>query len=406
MKNRPQTCRGVPVGLNRSGLRGPGSVVRGRWSRRGTTLLELLVATALAAGVVLIAGTLYLAVLGTERTTRELLGSTPEADVLGLLEDLSSCGGTPDYRVTSDGGFLWWRQAVCVRAYVLDVRGTGGGSYVLRFRQASDTAALRALRALAEGALSGGGSGGKGGEKPPPSGSVGWVEVRTANACACRADFTAEAPDASELAVVCTDPRGSGRPAACAPAPGPAEGRPVRYTFRPGPSPGPGKGADTFLWEVVVVPPGGRLPAEAPSVVSPQGLSVGFLVVPEARDVPPGEPFPGGVEWLPLYVHLPSPTLEAGVTLTAWGSRYFDRDPDLPGAVGLLTRDLDGDGDGELEADEAPARRFVPASAVEGWTLWTTGFGRLRKTVPVRCGPRVIPVGDTRECRSAAFRPF
>lgn len=346
---------------------------------RGATLLELLVAAALAAGVVAVAGTLYVAVLRTEQATRELLGSTPEAAVLDLLQDLVSCGGPagPDLRRAE--GFVWWRQAVCVRAYVLDVRemkGSGGGAYVLRLRSAADAAALRALRVLAEDA-----------SIDASIGPGGWVEVQTANGCACRADFAAGVRDMDPAELAVTQCGG------CVPAPGPAEGRP--------------RAPDVlgFRAEVVVVPPGGRLPAGAPGVVSPQGLSVVFLAILAARGgVPPDEPFPRNVEWLPVFVHLPSPTLEAAVSFEAWGSPYLTAG-DL-GGPGLLSADLDGDGDGELEPGEAPARRLVPLSAVEGWVLWTTGWGRLRRVVPVRCGPMTIPVGDTRECRSNVFRPF
>jgi len=331
----------------------------------GATLLELLTAAGLAAGVLLIAGTLYVAVLGTERATRELLGSTPEAGVLDLLEDLASCGGAvgPAAQTTAEG-VTWWRTEVCVRAYVLDVRPElRVGMYVLRLRSGADVGALRALRALA-------------GEP------AGWVRVETAGGCACRADFEVQV-DPAELVV--------GACEGCVPAPGPAEGRPVRPSVL------------RLHAEVVVVPPGARLPAGAPAEASPQGMSLLFWAEPPGGTSAEG-PFPPGAVWLPVYVHLPSPTLAAGLTLQAWGSRYLVAgDPWGPDLVGT---DLDGDGDGELTPGEAPARRLVPMSAVEGWVLWTTGFGRLRHAVPERCGPLDIPVGDTRTCRSNAFRPF
>ncbi|MCS7312018.1 MAG: hypothetical protein NZ742_03775 [Acidobacteria bacterium] len=344
-----------------------------RVAPRGATLLEVLVAAGLASGVLLIAGTLYVAVLSTERTTRELVGSTPGVGLSDVLQDLLSCRGTPVLRASSgesEGGpvFRWWRQAVCVRAYVLDVQSAGAGAYVLRFRSAADVGSLRMLWSLAE-ALAG------------PEGPEGWVQVRTVDGCVCRADFGTPTATPVDLVVQPCE--------ACVPTPGPVEATPTAPD-RP------------EVWaQVVVVPPGGRRPAGAPPEVSPQGLSLIFLAGVGGRSA---EAFPrSGVRWLSPYIHLPSPTVDAAITRTAWGSPYRTGEV---GASDVLMEDLDGDGDGELELDEAPARRLVPASAVEGWTLWTTGFGRLRRSVPVRCGPLTIPVGDTRACRSDAFGPL
>jgi len=338
--------------------------------------LEMVIGIGLAAMVVVIAATLYMAVLGTERLSREVLGSVPEAGLLELLEDLSSCGTPAGVEVRDVGGVRWWRTDVCVRAYALDVRPVPG-RYVLRLRSSADRQALEALWPLVEGVR-------------------GWVRVRTAGGCVCRADFGEPVSvGGSDLTV-----RDCG---GCVPVPGPVEAEPVAASFLPGPRPGPGPRLYRSFAEVVVVSPGSRLPSGAPPVVSPQGMS---LLFGWAFDKPPlHEPFPRGVVWTGIYVHLPSGSLSADRTWEAWGSRHLVVG-DLPGGGGLTTADLDADGDGEAEPGEAPVRRLVPMSALEGWVLWTTRAGTLRKRVPVRCGALEIPVGDTRECTTRAFRPF
>jgi len=348
----------------------------GRGSPRGLTLVEMVVAVGLAAVVVVIAATLYMAVLGTERLSREVLGSAPEAGLVELLEDLSSCGGSAGPDMRSAGGVRWWRTDVCVRAHAVDVRAAGaGGVYVLSLRSAADRAAVEQLWPL---------TGGPG------------VRVRTGGGCVCTVDF--REPVSSGVADLTVRDCG-----ACAPAPGPVEAEP--FTVGRPPGPGPGPGVLRAMAEVVVVPPGAGLPRGAPPQVSPQGLSLLFGWYSESDPPSPYDPFPGNVLWSGVYAHLPSGTLDAARTWEAWGSRHLVTG-NLPGSSGVLTEDLDADGDGELEPGEAPVRRLVPMSAPEGWVLWTTRAGTLRKRVPVRCGLLEIPVGDRRECTVRSFRPF
>jgi hypothetical protein len=349
------------------------------------TLVEMVVAVGLAAVVVVIAATLYMAVLGTERLSREVLGSAPEAGLVELLEDLSSCVTPPSVWVRDVGGVRWWRTDVCVRAHALDVRrSTIQGIYMLRLRSAADRAAVEQLWPLAAGS--------RGGE----------VWVRTGGGCVCA--LVTDVPiwgDPEELRVW--------KCGACVPAPGPVEAEPFTVGRPPGPRPGPG--VLRAMAEVVVVPPGAGLPRGAPPQISPQGLSLLFGWYSESDPPPPDDPFPENVLWSGVYAHLPSGTLDAARTWEAWGSRHLVTGPvpglgDLPGGGGLTTADLDGNGDGELGPGETPVRRLVPMSALEGWVLWTTRAGTLRKQVPVRCGVLEIPVGDRRECTVRSFRPF